>query len=675
MSRSFRRESSVPQPGDHAPVSVVKERYSTPSRRIAKKTAFLLPSVIFILLLPWCVSVILGADATNFLASGKESLDKGDYESAAVLLTRAYEQLPLLGDYALLWRAKAYASRGDIERALADLKTVKEKYPDSPLMKKLRRKEIELRQRNNDPLFVQLVRDFVRDFPSETDMKYLYAQLLKKNHEKETATKIFKEIFVSVSPLSKGALGELSPSDVTAEDMMKRGKNLNAAWLFKDAEECFREALRKNSGELRSEILEGLAYSLFNQKRYKESAELYKKIHSLYWRSRSLLRAGDMKTFESELQALMKSSDKRIAEVLVNYGSRKRREGDSKEALRIFAHVMARHPSAKEEALWATAWTYFLSREYEKAYTTFSRLYETFGDSRYLYWKVRSSDITGRSKKQGEQLYKNGVNYRDFYAFLSILRDDKRVPPVITSARKPLSVPFSERVDILTTLGLTAEATEELLYRSKRPNTSPDELVYISSYLNKLGDYRAALSLLGRVPYAESLHELFYPLAYAMEVEKAAEQNGIDPLLILSVIREESRFGHDARSIAGACGLMQLMPRTADKLCKSMNIPLVAPQKLYDAETNILLGARYLRNLLKTYNSIPEALAAYNAGENIVNNWLNNATYISVDEFIEDIPYRETRNYVKRVMTTYFEYLRASQGVDVQRIRSDLGNF
>src|SRR5208337_3181219 len=154
----------------------------------------------------------------------------------------------------------------------------------------------------------------------------------------------------------------------------------------------------------------------------------------------------------------------------------------------------------------------------------------------------------------------------------------------------------------------------------------------------------------------------------------------LDPYLILSVMRQESSFEPQARSIAGAIGLMQLMPPTAGKCNKNAkgllkNAGLPSNIRLTDPRTNILLGSSYLKQLLRKFNSIPLAIASYNAGEDAVSNWLKNGKYRTIDEFIEDIPYPETKNYVKKVMTAYFEYLRSNRDGDVSIARAKIGDL
>lgn len=675
------------------------------------------PHISYLLILSMSLLIILlttlsfaSDDASNYLLNGKNSLDKGDYESAISQLTTAYEKLPVLGDYALLWRANAYEGKGDIDKAIADLRIVKERFKDSPLIKNVRIKEIELVKKKNDRDLIKLLEGFVKDYPSELNMKYAYASLLKENGETEKAKRLFKDIYVSVSPLSKSALHELSPSDITTEDLIKRGENLNRAWMFGEAEKCFREALQKDNGQMRTDILEKLAYSIFRQKRYREASELYKEVNNRYWRARSVFRAGDIETFESELQELIKTGDKRVASVLIAYGSKQRRDGNIERALEIFNNTLSRYPSEKEEILWAKGWTYYLAGDYRNASEAFSQLNQTYGGSKYLYWKNKCAEKTDHNALSVEsqassaqpkthnvlrtmhnaQRPTSGIPHRDYYGFLSLLKNNnQRQASSVdgqgsdvklshdagrTTHNAQRSTPSFERVDLLIRLGLNNEAVSELMHLAKK-NPDSDRLIYVSSQLKNLGNYKMSVNLITKVQYSEDLHDLFYPMAFQQEVEDASRRNGIDPLLILSVMREESRFDSNARSIAGALGLMQLMPSTAHRYDKHVKITLKNAGQLYDAKTNILIGSYYLKHLIKTFNSIPLAIAAYNAGEEAVREWQKKGTYTMVDEFIEDIPYDETRNYVKRVLTTYFEYMRASRDIDIYAAKKHMGNL
>ena len=154
------------------------------------------------------------------------------------------------------------------------------------------------------------------------------------------------------------------------------------------------------------------------------------------------------------------------------------------------------------------------------------------------------------------------------------------------------------------------------------------------------------------------LEPFFYPLYYSQEVKKAAEEFGIDPYLIFSVIKEESGFEADAHSSAGAEGLMQLMPGTADWIIAEMGLETSREDAVWNPELNIRMGTWYLDWLINTYygGNIMAALAAYNAGIQNVDGWLKEGTWDgSLDKFA-DIPYTETKEYIADVCKNYQKY-------------------
>ncbi|MGO9613029.1 MAG: transglycosylase SLT domain-containing protein [Dissulfurispiraceae bacterium] len=640
-----------------------------------RKSFWPLLFVIFLVLKAVIATAETASDSSSLLVKGKASLDMGDYQNAVPLLSNAYAEVPVLGDYALLWRAEAFAGAGETDKALNDLKTLIRKYPDSSLMKGVRRKEIEICASRNDPILGTLFHNFIRDYPSDTDTKYLYAKYLKANNDVEQAKKIFKEIFISVSPFSMSAFNELQESDITTQDLIKRAKNLNNAWLFKEAEQLFMEALKTGDRTFRDQVLDGLAYSLFRQKRYKEAAEIYKEINDYYWRARSILRSGDIKTFEKELPTVIRFSDIRIAPLLITYGTKKRRGGNVGEAFSIFRNLLSRYPSEREESLWAIGWTYYILRDYKDALDIFSQLSNAYSNYKYRYWKIKCAEMLGKTEEVRASDAKE-LRYRDFYGFLVVLKDNKNLLPTGRNSleTRPHVTAPSERINLLLKFGFKAEAIAELTYLSKKPSDLKD-LISICTYLEELGEYKTSVNLMSKVPYSEDLHDLLYPLGDWSAVREASQNNSIDPLLLLSVIREESRFDSQARSIAGAIGLMQLMPKTALKYNHLLNVNSTDGSYLLNARTNILIGSNYLSSLLRSFQSIPMALAAYNAGEDAVREWIKKSRCTTVDEFIEDIPYDETRNYVKRVLTTYFEYIRASDAGDISRARKYIGNL
>jgi soluble lytic murein transglycosylase len=131
----------------------------------------------------------------------------------------------------------------------------------------------------------------------------------------------------------------------------------------------------------------------------------------------------------------------------------------------------------------------------------------------------------------------------------------------------------------------------------------------------------------------------------------------LDPFLILALIRQESLFDAQARSPAFALGLMQLLPSTAGRVAKQVGLEPPSNQKLFEPEVNLTLGTQYLKDLLRRYsNNWFKAIAAYNAGEAAVDRWEKEIVTDDIEEFVERIPYVETRGYVKLVMRNHRIY-------------------
>jgi soluble lytic murein transglycosylase len=151
---------------------------------------------------------------------------------------------------------------------------------------------------------------------------------------------------------------------------------------------------------------------------------------------------------------------------------------------------------------------------------------------------------------------------------------------------------------------------------------------------------------------------MYYPLRYADAIEKHAKERDLDPNLVRGLILQESYYNPQARSRVGATGLMQLMPATASEHARRLRIPF-AVSRLENPDVNIRLGTYHLRMLVNMFRgNVYFAIASYNAGQGNVLKWRRAAPGKPVDEFLESIPFPETRNYVKRVTMLRSTYAR-----------------
>jgi soluble lytic murein transglycosylase len=145
--------------------------------------------------------------------------------------------------------------------------------------------------------------------------------------------------------------------------------------------------------------------------------------------------------------------------------------------------------------------------------------------------------------------------------------------------------------------------------------------------------------------------ETLFPRPFWAELKRYSVANHLDPYLVASLIRQESEFNPGAVSRVNALGLMQVMPATGKKLAKEEKLRRFRTELLLLPDTNIQLGTRYFRELLDHFNGRPEyALAAYNAGSDRVEAWLSDGNFRDPEEFVESIPFTETREYVQAIM-------------------------
>lgn len=283
----------------------------------------------------------------------------------------------------------------------------------------------------------------------------------------------------------------------------------------------------------------------------------------------------------------------------------------------------------------------------------------------WRYWYGRSLLKTG-DYPQAEAVLTEAAKERHYYGFLAAGLINKKVnlrdiPLTITEREKyqVLNHPAGKRAFEFFYLGRYLEARSEWNYWIKQLNER--EKLVAAKVANERGWYDRAIFTLANVGYLDDV-DLRFPLAFASQISEQAKHNTINPAWAFAIARRESSFMSDANSSVGATGLMQLMPATAKQLAKKN----MSRKNLHNPETNIQLGTKYLQQLLARHdgNQIL-ATAAYNAGPLRVKAWLKERPKLPADIWIETIPYKETREYVKSVMAYQQIYL-LKTGQDVK---------
>jgi soluble lytic murein transglycosylase len=239
----------------------------------------------------------------------------------------------------------------------------------------------------------------------------------------------------------------------------------------------------------------------------------------------------------------------------------------------------------------------------------------------------------------------------------------RALPPTLVAGTVPVNAPL---IEALLAVGLYDDAIAEL--RRVQRDDGPSSLIdaTIAFALNRQGQLRPAITAMRRA-YPQfmaaggedlpvEILRVIFPVDYWPLISEQARTRKLDPFLMTALVAQESTFQADVRSSANAYGLMQILPSTGRRFATSMGIRPFSTGRLTEPDINVRIGMTYFAQLLRQFGDAAPALAAYNAGENRVTRWLAERPGIARDEFIDDIPFPETQNYVKRILGTAEDY-------------------
>ena len=377
--------------------------------------------------------------------------------------------------------------------------------------------------------------------------------------------------------------------------------------------------------------------------------------------------------------------------------------GDEAQAAKLLAEIPTRYPQGDNvnEALWRLAYGAWRAGRYDEALTWLDENLRLipheeiwYAEGRAHYWKGRIFAKQDKPKLARESYERAIREYPlSVYALLSFARLRESAPravaPLVSELRHELDRPvkwsFTPRAIFadagflraveLARMGQGGDARRELSRlglstvgeKHVKAKEEDEDLLWITAILLDRGGVWSAshsipryIATRYRLTYPRDLGvakwKIAYPRAFPALVEKNARANQIPEALQLAIMREESAFSPRIESFANAIGLTQMLIKTAKRFAN--NGP-VNRDILMDPAKNLEIGSRFLGFLWKHFNGAPPlAIAGYNAGEGAVDRWLGDKSNagISVDEFMESIPYDETRNYTKRVLASYFAY-------------------
>jgi soluble lytic murein transglycosylase len=306
-------------------------------------------------------------------------------------------------------------------------------------------------------------------------------------------------------------------------------------------------------------------------------------------------------------------------------------------------------------------------------------------DPAWVYWRARALAATATSdvqKQEAQQLLRSIASVKGFYEQLALEELGQTItvperPTALTPLEKgqAFANPGLQRALYAIQLGLRAEGNREWNYSTNlhTPGGMNDrELLAAADLACQRQVWDRCINTSDRTKVAIDLEQR-YPMPLREIVLRRSQAIGMDPAYVYGLIRQESRFVMDARSTVGASGLMQVMPATAKWTAKKIGLTTFTPEQITDKEVNVTIGTGYLKLVLDDFaGSMPMAAAAYNAGPSRPRNW-RNGPVLEAAIWAENIPFQETRDYVKKVLSNTTNYAAIITGKP-QSLKARLGN-
>ncbi|MBI2401066.1 MAG: transglycosylase SLT domain-containing protein, partial [Deltaproteobacteria bacterium] len=510
------------------------------------------------------------------------------------------------------------------------------------------------------------------------------------------------------SLLSRLDFGTDNAAAFSPGERFRRSENFFVSASYVKALAGYATLLKESA--FRDRALFRTAVAFVRLKRYKEGEKALreylsleapsKEAEALYWLALVSMRQGrEEGVFESErlLSEKFRRSDER-AKVLMLIARLKTGKDPEGAALAYKAVLDEFAGSAiSEEVFWNIGWEAYTSGRMDEAYENFSMYLDSKPRgklaSQFLYWKARSAERLGL-EEEAMVLFDRVCSLapQSFYCLMAEVRypgTGQSVPEAVTinsgqpveaealsivkaSGVAPADVrsPSPESVfsgfprynaaEELLLLGLHEQASTEIDLLARSHSGDKAGLVELANLLYDARDFYRAFRIyrVHLLNYNEKEHlPLGYPMRLVESVKEKAPAESADPFLVAAVMREESHFNPGALSPVGAMGLMQIMPSTGAQIAKELGEGF-KKASLLDPGTSIRFGSWYLGKILKRFNGDAVlAIAGYNAGPNAAARWAASLP-VETDEFVESIPYEETRGYVKRVLKSYAEFLK-----------------
>jgi soluble lytic murein transglycosylase len=642
-------------------------------------------------------------------ASAVEAFQHGDPAPLVRAMSGETGKRGAIGDYVRWLLADAHARRSDFAAARAAAQDIAERYPDSRLAPASLLRAATLAARAGDDAGEQaMLKRLLEAYPDSAEVPealYLLGMNGEARGQREAAAHAYRELQI-LMPASGWAAGAGDRLAALAGAGV-RVPELSIAQRVDRAERLLRGGVPKTAADEAERIVEDAREASLVVRALKVVAEASQRLGRHDVAARTLDLAIDRAPADrkpglrlEQARLLLRANQRDRALAVLGSVETAGAEAEAAEAawlrartldepgretvaLTAYKALAARFPNREVagSALWRVGWLEYFRGDLRGAERTWSRVSDMPGGRAHrlgaLYWSGRAHERGGQ-RGRAEQEYARILREspRSYYGLLAARRVAKAVEPagepsvkLPADPQEVLAVdPGFARVDLLRRLGLTEFAVLELDDVVQRSVGDHVRLYAVSSAYAKEERYHLALRIVrrhlaglattGHPAVPRAFWEVVYPFGWRAEVSEAAARAGLDPFLVAAVVREESSYYPRAVSRAGARGLMQLMPATAQPMAEHRGLAFRDGLLLDEPGANLQLGTSFLAGLIREFNDPRVALAAYNAGPRRARQWWKERKTDDVEAWVEQIPFDETRQYVKRVMLSWEEYRR-----------------
>lgn len=614
----------------------------------------------------------------------------GKYPEAVVRLRRLQGVSPALEDFRQLWLARALAGAGDRQGAIAAYEGFLPLCRHPALLEEARLELAELQIKDDHP---QRAAELCAQVTGDQAPRALarLVQLCEARPDPEAARQHRLRLLEEHPghPLALEMARQL-PADAGPQEAYARGLVYFSHGRHQQAIQALERLLRAHPRHpLAREARYLLGRALLGDRQWEKARRLFAQLREKYQYPAALYQLGVvMGRLDRERQALRHyeqfarryPQEELAPEAL--WQAARIAERDNRFALagRLYRHLAEAYPASpyRDEARWYSGFMEYCRRDYAGALEVFVAVGRQVADPHLvdqgLFWAGKAAERLGRKEEAREYLQRAADHFpRSYYATraagMGYAPGPAAPSPALESAA-PDTLAL-QRAAALLQLGLLDLALAELPASAILLPAQVEALKAIRDRCAALELRDRALRLSARIVYydyrVEELRQA-YPHYYFDQVREAAREAQVDPHLVLSVIRQESFFDARAVSPVGAMGLMQIMPQTGEVLARQLGLAQFDREQLLDPQLSIRMGSCYLGEQVRAFAGGPApqlslelGLAAYNAGPQAVRRWLGRLDPTDPDAFVERIPYRETRLYVKKVLRNWAIYKTLTQ--------------